>query len=240
MSDLATVDLTGAEARALTDEVRVDAERLHSKLLRLRNGRAWLALGYDTWSSYVHAEFDMTKQHANRLVAHAEITHAIAQVEPTGSTSPIVPISEGQTRPLTKLRDDPAAVRSAWTRATDQAEATQKPVTAAVVEQAVRDELAARRGEIEAAQQQAADDRRQVDEFNDATAHLVPQAEAERPWSLAAIALTRALDALPLDVDPDELAAHVPEHSAYRLDKVTGDVLSWLSRLFTARQEKAS
>lgn len=243
MTDL---DLTGTVGSGLT-QTEADSLAAHEATIRagldtfVAVGKALLAIrdgqlyrsSHATFEDYARERWSMDRTYAHRVMQSAQVVGML----PMGNT--VTPTNERQVRPLGRLRDDPAAVRSAWSRATDTAEAEQKPVTAAIVEQAVRDELAERRGEIQAAQQQAEKDRAEVAEFNAATAHLVPQMEQERPWSLAAISVTRAVERLPLDVDPAELARRVPTQSAYRLDDVAKAV-EWLTRLIAARQEIAS
>lgn len=202
-------------------------------LAAIRDGRLYRTT-HGTFEDYCGARWKLSVRRAYEFIASAEVVEHVRAIAHTPE-----PVNEAQARPLTKLRDDPDAVRSAWSRATDQAEAEQKPVTAAIVQQAVHDELAARRGEIEAAQAEHQRSREAIAEFNAATAHLVPQMEAERPWVLAAIAVTRAVERLPLDVDPDELATRVPSESAYRLDSLHA-AIDWLARLSTARKATAS
>lgn len=59
MSALATEPqtLTPAEARALTDEIRQTLRVGHDLIARAWVGRAWEALGYDTWDAYCAGEF---------------------------------------------------------------------------------------------------------------------------------------------------------------------------------------
>lgn len=64
------------------------------------------------------------------------------------------PRTKRQVRPLTRFRDQPDRARAAWTRAVETAprdDHDRPKVTAALVQDAVRDELAARRDEIAAA-----------------------------------------------------------------------------------------
>lgn len=151
MSDVVGSDMTAEQARSLTDEVRADAERLYEKLLRLHNGRAWRALGYDSWDVFIQAEFDMSKRRANQLVAHARVVQAVevGTVVPTstaddrpGTTVPasetadrqtfLAPTSERQTRSLARLLPAPNAepkertaaeqrVRDTWQKAASTA-----------------------------------------------------------------------------------------------------------------------
>lgn len=46
------------EARALTERIRQTGAVLWAQIVKAYQGRAWLALGYDSWDSYCDAEFD--------------------------------------------------------------------------------------------------------------------------------------------------------------------------------------
>jgi hypothetical protein len=61
LPDLATTQaapMTEAEARAITDQIKVDVEALWDLIAQAYTRRAWKALGYDSWDSYVFTEFD--------------------------------------------------------------------------------------------------------------------------------------------------------------------------------------
>jgi predicted transcriptional regulator len=50
-------DLTAEQARALTDEIRTQADILVPLVIEAYRGRAWRALGYESWDAYRAAEF---------------------------------------------------------------------------------------------------------------------------------------------------------------------------------------
>src|SRR5262245_51379825 len=50
-------DLAADEARALTDRIKADAESLWELITQAYLGRAWIALGYQTWDAYCIREF---------------------------------------------------------------------------------------------------------------------------------------------------------------------------------------
>lgn len=83
-------------------------------LLRIRDQRLYRAAGYTTFEDYCQQRWDLTRQHANRLIAATEIVDAL---EPTGS----IPQSERQLRPLAPLRDRPEQAREAWAEAVEEA-----------------------------------------------------------------------------------------------------------------------
>lgn len=242
----AGVDLTGAVSCGLTqseaDDLAAHEATIRAGLDTFRAvGRALLVIRDERLYRATHATFEaycldrwtMSRPAAYRLVDAAEVLQIVS---PMGDTQPE---NERQTRPLTRLRDEPEAVRSAWSRAQDAAPHTAHgapKVTAAIVEQAVRDEIAERRGEIAAAHHDAARSRAAIAQFNTATAHLIPQADAERPWAEAVVHVSNALERLPYDLDPAALASRAPRHVAHRLDEIAAGV-DWLNRLVAARQE---
>ena len=71
------------EAMKLTDLIRGAAEDLWQLLYEAHERKAWQSLGYKSWASYVESEFDMSKRHANRLVAQAEV---VAELEAASGT----------------------------------------------------------------------------------------------------------------------------------------------------------
>lgn len=103
-----TTPLARDEARALTDEVRGDAERLWLKLLRLYNGAAHLALGYRSWGAYFEAEFGGSRSRAYQLLEAARVVESVQSVglEP--------PQNDYQARELVPLLKDEQAVVEAW------------------------------------------------------------------------------------------------------------------------------
>lgn len=50
-------DLTPEDARVLTDEIRVQMDAIAPLVTRAFKGRAWIALGYESWPEYVAGEF---------------------------------------------------------------------------------------------------------------------------------------------------------------------------------------
>lgn len=127
MTDIATTELTADEARELTNEIKASAERMYALLLRAHEGRAWSALGYDSWREYAMAEFGMSQSHAYRLLDQARVIRVIE----ADADSPIGELpNESQARELTKLpeSEQPDAWRTALERTNG------KPTAAAVRE----------------------------------------------------------------------------------------------------------
>jgi hypothetical protein len=80
-------ELTDAEARLLTDEINKVAEVAEAQtglLVRLigeaHDKRAWLALGYSSWSRYVDAELYMSRSRAYQIVDQWKVVAELAEV----------------------------------------------------------------------------------------------------------------------------------------------------------------
>ena len=96
-SGILVADLTTAEARALTDQIKDTTQRLYALVLDAYERRAWLALGYPSWRTYVQTEFAMSKSHAYRLLDHGRVVRALEQA---AGFSPIGEISEYDARQI--------------------------------------------------------------------------------------------------------------------------------------------
>lgn len=124
--------LSREEARSLTDEVRLDAERLWRKLVELYEGGAHRALKYGSWGAYFKAEFGGSRTRAYHLLDAGRVAREIES--PIGD-SPVP--NESQARELAPLRHDPETLKEAWT---EVVETYEKPTAAdvrAVVEKKV-------------------------------------------------------------------------------------------------------
>lgn len=127
MTDLATTELTADEARELTSQIKGTAERMYSLLLRAHEGRAWSALGYESWRDYAMAEFGMSQSHAYRLLDQARV---IREIE-AASDSPMGEIpNERQARELLSVPEGERA--EVWRETVERTEG--RPTAAAVRE----------------------------------------------------------------------------------------------------------
>lgn len=102
-------------------------------LMEVRDSRLYRD-GFTTFEDYCRERWQMARNYANKLIAASE---AVANL---GTTVPILPITESQARPLTRLEPDQR--RAAWTEAIETAprnEAGEPQVTAAHVENVVRE-----------------------------------------------------------------------------------------------------
>lgn len=100
MDEVAVPRLNKQSARRLTDRIVKTAGDLWELLLAAHDGRAWEALGYQTWDSYVAAEFPISKSQSYRLLDQGRAIHelsAAAGISPGGE--PVV-VSERAAREL--------------------------------------------------------------------------------------------------------------------------------------------
>lgn len=74
-----TGPMNKAEAQAITDRIRGHIDAAWSDIERAFEGKAWKALGYASWGSYVRDEFDMSRRHSYRLIDQARVIHEIAK-----------------------------------------------------------------------------------------------------------------------------------------------------------------
>ena len=97
-------------------------------LLTIREKRLY-RLEFGTFEDYCRDRWGMQRQYANRMIAASK---AISNLVPIGT---ILPETESQARPLTKLQ--PEIQREAWKEVVQQAEQTNQPITAAKVQDVV-------------------------------------------------------------------------------------------------------
>jgi hypothetical protein len=84
-----------------TFEVKADAWRLWDKLLRLYEGQAHIALGYNSWAEYCQQEFRIGNRQAYRLLQAAQVVNQISGKCPMGHSLQVtsqVPESEAIAR----------------------------------------------------------------------------------------------------------------------------------------------
>jgi hypothetical protein len=84
-----TDDLTVLEAEQLTADIALSIEHVHALILRAYEGRAWIALGYATWSEYVDARFPVR----SRTLPRQERMELVMELRERGlSTRAIAPV----------------------------------------------------------------------------------------------------------------------------------------------------
>ena len=159
-----TTEVQAATARSLAQNEEIITRgqqtfiEVGNALMEIREQRQYKDAGYSDFDTYCRERWGWNKDHANRLVRSAEV---VAQLSPIGLT----PATETQARPLAPLRSDPPAMREAWQDAQRIAAEREKPVTQAIVQEAVD----ARRAQLV---HRADENREAAAALNRMTAHL--------------------------------------------------------------------
>ncbi len=132
-----TVALTNKANRLAELEQRIEcgfvemgmalAEIQKDKLYLPKNGGK-----YRSFDEYCVERWGWKRRHAYEIIAGAEAAENVR------NCAHIAPVSEGQARPLTRLKK-PEQQREAWGKTVERSEAEEKPITAARVEEAVQE-----------------------------------------------------------------------------------------------------
>lgn len=102
-NNVLTAPLDADSARALTETIRNAVDVVWMLIARAHAGKAWKALGYDTWAEYVKAEFDMSRSRSYQLLDQARVVAEIEAAVPDGTA---VQISEAAARDLKDVLED--------------------------------------------------------------------------------------------------------------------------------------
>lgn len=94
---IAEEPLTKAQAEDLTRSIRDAAEVIWVLIARAHAGKAWKALGYDSWAEYVREEFNMSRSRSYQLLDQAKVIEAVNAAIPDGAE---VTVSESSAREL--------------------------------------------------------------------------------------------------------------------------------------------
>jgi hypothetical protein len=133
--------ITEAEARALTDRIKVGVGEVSLLLLEAHQRRAWAVLGYRTWEKYVRREFGLSRTRSYELVYHGEVIREIQAATGMFGIPNITPHAALQVR--ANLEEVTQALRLRTTGARSEAESA---AIAAEVVGHLRAKLARRRG----------------------------------------------------------------------------------------------
>lgn len=115
--------LSRDEARALTDEVKQDAQALWQKLVQLYNGEAHKALGFRSWRAYCAAEFQMTRDVAYQMLNAGKVMdelHSGRRGESSAMADKPLPATERVARALVPVMNGGHSVSETWDRVLDE------------------------------------------------------------------------------------------------------------------------
>lgn len=79
MTEPTPAEMSKADAKKLTQKIKTAVDDLWSLLVQAHEGKAWKALGYQTWEAYVSAEFSMSRQRSYQLIDQGKVIRAIAE-----------------------------------------------------------------------------------------------------------------------------------------------------------------
>jgi len=85
------------QARSITDTIRNAVDVVWMLIARAHAGKAWEALGYETWADYVRDEFNMSRSRSYQLLDQARVVAEIEAAVPEGT---VVSITEAAARDL--------------------------------------------------------------------------------------------------------------------------------------------
>lgn len=129
MNSVTKTPLTQDAARALTDRIRGAADQLWSLLLEAHESKAWKALGYTSWESYIGAEFDMSRRRSYQIIDQAKVIGALR--EAAGGLCTKVHISEREARDIKPhLSEVTEEIRERVEQGEDPAQATYEVIEA--------------------------------------------------------------------------------------------------------------
>jgi hypothetical protein len=105
-------DLSEAEARLLTTEIRRTSVRLWIMVAEAHDRKAHVALGYKTWDDYVRGELDMSPARSYQLLDTGRVMKAMA-----AAGADIEALETPPARIVARVKDDLPAVRSTTRKA---------------------------------------------------------------------------------------------------------------------------
>lgn len=85
------------EAREITEAIRAAATATYVLLARAHEGKAYSALGYETWAEYVRMEFEISPQRSYQLLDLSKAVKMIESATPDGTD---IKLTEAQARDI--------------------------------------------------------------------------------------------------------------------------------------------
>lgn len=90
-------EMSEAKAREITDAIRAAATATYVLLAQAHEGKAYKALGYDTWADYVREEFDITASRSYQLL---DLSKVVKEIESATPDHTVIKLTEAQARDI--------------------------------------------------------------------------------------------------------------------------------------------
>ena len=88
--------LEESNARQLTERIKASKNHYCSLLLEAHERRAWVALGYSSWESYVRAEFQLSRSRSYEILDHSRVLRALEAATGVSGIPDITPFAAAQ------------------------------------------------------------------------------------------------------------------------------------------------
>lgn len=99
LDEIASPDMDEVEAREVTEAIRSAATATYILLAQAHEGKAYKALGYETWADYVRDEFEISSQRSYQLL---DLSKAVKMIEAAAPEGTVVKLTEAQARGIKK------------------------------------------------------------------------------------------------------------------------------------------
>lgn len=99
LDEIASPNMDESEAREITEAIRSAATATYLLLAQAHAGKAYKALGYETWKDYVHEEFEISTQRSYQLLDYSKTIQMLESVTPEGTQ---IKLTEAQARGIKK------------------------------------------------------------------------------------------------------------------------------------------
>lgn len=96
-ADLENFEMNERQAKEITEAIKSASTALYILIAQAHRQKAWKALGYNDWSSYVKGEFDISASHSYRLLDQAKVVELIEEALPEDTP---VKLTEAQARDI--------------------------------------------------------------------------------------------------------------------------------------------
>jgi len=99
--------MTATEARMVTDRIRTATRHVCILLREVHERRAWVALGYPSWETYVQSEFNISRSRAYELLDQARVILDLQNTAGIDELPDVSPYVAMQIKPrLPQIRED--------------------------------------------------------------------------------------------------------------------------------------